>query len=157
MMDEDVARLVREERIAAAATLASARGDAQTASELFERACEWRRAAEEAVRAGDDARALPLAIVAREESLAETALERVVRDVAIGAQVADKLQRRGDHGWAARVLEGIGRRAAAAKAWEKAGEAVRAAVILEELKDAVGAARACSRPLSAGHIVCSIA
>ncbi len=140
-MDEEVARLVREERIAAAGTLASSRGDAQTASELFERACEWRRAAEEAIRAGDDARALPLAIVAREDKLAETALERVVRDPAMGARVADKLERRGDHGWAARVLEGIGQKLPAAKAWEKAGEAVRAAEILDELKDAVGAAR----------------
>ncbi len=139
--DEDVARLVQEERIAAAATLASARGDARTASELFERACEWRRAAEEAVRAGDDARALPLAIVAEEDALAETALERLVRDSAMAARVAGTLERRGEHRWAARVLERTGQRAAAAKAWEKAGEAVRSAEILEELKDAVGAAR----------------
>ena len=37
-MDEEVARLVREERLVEAAELASSRGDARTASTLFERA-----------------------------------------------------------------------------------------------------------------------
>ena len=39
-MDDDIARLVREERLVAAAELASQRGDARTASALFERACD---------------------------------------------------------------------------------------------------------------------
>jgi hypothetical protein len=34
-MDEDVARLVREQRLVEAAELASTRGDAKTASSLF--------------------------------------------------------------------------------------------------------------------------
>jgi serine/threonine-protein kinase len=140
-MDEDVAKLVREERIAAAATLASSRGDAQTASELFERACEWRRAAEEATRASDHGRALTLAVVARDPVLAASALEHVVTDHVNASRVAGVLERRGDHGWAARVLERIGKKAEAARAYEKDGAATEAARLLEEGNDAIGAAR----------------
>jgi len=52
-MDDDVAKLAREERLTEAAELAASRGDAQVASELFERACAWGRAAEQAAIAGD--------------------------------------------------------------------------------------------------------
>ena len=58
-MDPDVQRLVREQRLVAAAELASSRGDAETASTLFERACEFHRAAEEALRAGLVNRVVP--------------------------------------------------------------------------------------------------
>ena len=56
-MHDDIARLVREERIVEAAELASKMGDAPLASELFERACDWARAAREALLSGDHARA----------------------------------------------------------------------------------------------------
>lgn len=39
-MHDDVARLVREERLVEAANLARTLGDPRTASELFERACD---------------------------------------------------------------------------------------------------------------------
>ena len=45
-MDPDIERLVKEERLAAAGELAGVRGDAALASELYERACAWRKAAE---------------------------------------------------------------------------------------------------------------
>lgn len=61
-MDEEVARLVREERLVEAAELASSRGDSRTASTLFERACHFERAAREALHAKDWARAVPLAL-----------------------------------------------------------------------------------------------
>ncbi len=140
-MDDDVAKLVREERIAAAATLAAARGDPTTASELFERACEWRRAAEEAMRAGDPARALPLAVVARDDMAAERALAALTGDAAASSRVARTLEQRGDFAWAARVFESLKKMNEAAHAWERAGEAVRAARLLEEAGDPVGAAR----------------
>jgi len=190
-VDDDVQQLVREERLGAAAALASARGDARTASALFERACDWRRAASEALRASDAARALPLAIVAKDDGLAEQALARLLREpvgaggaavlagaggVAVpsgssgsgssststtspsstrsgspapgaagapaAARVAELLDRRGDHAWAARVFEAAGGRDVdAARAWERAGEATRAAALLERANDAIGAAR----------------
>ena len=55
LVDADVLQLVREERLLEAARLCSERGDAAGASALFERACDWRSAATEALRAGDAA------------------------------------------------------------------------------------------------------
>ena len=50
-MDADVERLVREERLVAAAELAASRGDHATASTLYERACAFASAAREALAA----------------------------------------------------------------------------------------------------------
>jgi tRNA A-37 threonylcarbamoyl transferase component Bud32 len=140
-MDDDVARLIREERIAAAASLASARGDAKTASELFERACEWQRAAHEALRASDPARALRLSVLARDEPLAERALSGLRGDRDACRKIGLLLERQGDHLWAARTFELADLRSEAAQAWERAGNAVRAAELLEAAHDVVGAAR----------------
>jgi serine/threonine-protein kinase len=140
-MDPDVERLVREQRLVAAAELAAQKGDPRTASALFERACEFRRAAEAAVQAADWARALPLALEGKDESSAALALPRLLEDPTQAERVAFHLERRGDHGWAGRLLEGCGRRAAAARAYERAGEAIRAAELLEADGDVVGAAR----------------
>lgn len=140
-MDPDVARLVRDQRLVAAAELASSRGDARTASTLFERACEFRRAAEEALRGGDFARALPLALEGKDDEGAERALPELVRDHVQAERVSFHLERRGDHLWSARVLEAIGKRAPAARAYERAGEAIKAAALLEAEGDVVGAAR----------------
>lgn len=141
-MDPDVARLVREERLAQAAELARSRGDARSASALFERACDFARAAECAAAAGDWARALPLALEGKTEDLAEAALPKLIGDVAQAERVAAQLERRGDHGWAGRLLEGAGKRADAARAYERAGEAVQAARLLEASGDVIGASRA---------------
>jgi serine/threonine-protein kinase len=140
-MDPDVARLVREERLVAAAELASARGDSSTAVSLFERACEFRRAAGEALRGGDFARALPLALEGKDDGCAERAFEHLLRDPIQAERVSFHLERRGDHAWSARLLEGIGKRVAAARAYERAGEAIRAATLLEAEGDIIGAAR----------------
>ena len=40
-MDEEVAKLVREQRLVEAAELAATKGDPRTASSLFERACQF--------------------------------------------------------------------------------------------------------------------
>lgn len=140
-MDPEVAQLVREQRLVAAAELASSRGDARTASSLFERACEFRRASEEALSSGDFARALPLALEGKDDEGAQRALTDLVRDPAAAERVSFQLERRGDHLWSARVLEAIGKRVAAARAYERAGEAVEAAALLEAEGDVVGAAR----------------
>lgn len=140
-MDPDVARLVREERLLEAAELASARGDVRSASALFERACDFKRAAEHALRANDWARALPLALEGRSEEIAELAFPELVADAAQAERVAFHLERRGDHGWAARLLEGVGKRTEAARAYERAGQAIKAAELLEASGDVIGASK----------------
>lgn len=140
-MDEEVARLAREERLVEAAELASRRGDDRDASALFERACDFARAAEHAARAADWARALPLALEAKNEAIAENALPKLALDAARAEGVAFQLERRGDHVWAGRLLEGVGKKVEAARAYERGGEAIRAARLLEESNDVVGASK----------------
>ena len=140
-MDADIEQLVKEQRLLAAAELAWQRGEPAVASDLYERACAWKEAAVAALAAGDAARALPLAVAGGDDATAEKALGQVAGDkVAIG-RVAARLERRGDHGWCARMHEAAGDKAGAAKSWERAGDAVRAARLLEEGGDVVGAAR----------------
>ncbi len=140
-MDLDVQRLVREERLVAAAELASSRGDSATASSLFERACEFRRASEEALRGGDFARALPLALEGNDDDAAERALPALINDPVQAERVSFHLERRGDHLWSARLLEGIGKRGPAARAYERGGDAIKSATLLEAEGDVIGAAR----------------
>jgi serine/threonine-protein kinase len=140
-MDADVAQLVREARLVEAAELASARGDARGASDLYERACEWGKAAREAMRAGDAARALVLAVQAKDDALAEAAVPAVAATAALVERTTAQLERRADDAWAARVFEAAGRGADAARAWARAGEAVRAARLFERVKDPAEAAR----------------
>src|SRR5258708_3556265 len=141
-MDPDVAQLVREQRLIEAARLASERGDARNASLIYERACEWRHAAAEAMRAGEAGRALELAVYGGDESTAEPALALLVKDAVAADTSAARLTQRGQHAWAARVLEGCGRDLEAAGAWERAGEGRRAAALLERAGEAADAERA---------------
>ncbi len=141
-MDRDVADLVAAERVKDAAELAAKKGDAATASELFERACEFTSAANAALDSGDAERALALAVVARDDALAEKALAAVrEKQPRRLASLASRLERRGDWAWAARAHEARGDapREAAAD-WERAGEAVRAAA-LSSRGDPVAAAK----------------
>jgi eukaryotic-like serine/threonine-protein kinase len=140
-VDPEVAALAGQERLVEAAELASSRGDARSASVLFERACDFRRAAEHAVRAQDWGRALPLALEGKSEDIAEAVLPKLVADRAHAERIAFHLERRGDHGWAARLLEGVGKMAEAARAYERAGRALEAATLLEKAGDVVGASR----------------
>jgi tetratricopeptide (TPR) repeat protein len=143
--DADVAALVAAQRVTEAAELAAERGDAATASDLFERACEFARAAQAALDAGQPARALTLAVMARDEDVAQRALDRLAaREPARLGAVASQLELRGDFAWAALVHEARGAGAAreAASAWERAGDAVRAATLWERAGDPVAAAKA---------------
>ncbi len=140
-MDPDIEHLVREERLLAAAELALQRGQPAVASDLYERACAWKEAALAALTAGDAARALPLAVAGGDDATAEKALGLVAADKSAIGRVAARLERRGDHGWCARMHEAAGDKAQAAKSWERDGDAVRAARLLEQEADAVGAAR----------------
>jgi hypothetical protein len=139
-VDPEVEVLVRDQRLVEAAELAASRGDPHTASALFERACDFARAAECAIAAREWSRALPLALEGKREDLADRAAIPLRDDPAGAERVAFHLERRGDHGWAARLYEGIGKRTEAARAFERAGEAIRAAQLLEADSDVVGAA-----------------
>lgn len=142
-MDSEVARLISEQRLAAAAELASEKGDARTASELFERACSFARAAEEALRAFDPERALALAADAEDDTIASEAVRRVLAKGMAGpaARTAVQLEQRGHSVWAARLYEGIGQLSLAARAFERAGEPIRAATLLEAANDPAHASK----------------
>jgi serine/threonine protein kinase len=140
-MDEDVARLAREERIIEAAELAASRGDARAASELFERGCAWGRAAEQAALAGDDSRGLILAVLGGDDTRAEALLTRVAASASATEAAHAHLERRGEAAWDARLLQAAGREPEAARAWERAGDPLRAAALLERTGDVIGAAR----------------
>jgi len=143
---DDVAALVAAQRVREAAELAAERGEPSVASDLFERACEFALAANAALTARNPARAMALAVVARDDALAQRALDALVqqapRDL---ARVAAQLELRGDFAWAARVHEARGAAAgesrAAALAWERSGDAVRAAALFERAGDPVAAAK----------------
>lgn len=138
---DDVAELVRQERLLEAAALASSRGDARAASQLYERACDWTRAAAEALRAGDPARGLQLAAQAQDAALAQTATAALAGDAAAAEATAARLMQHGHHRFAAALLQAAGRLPEAARAWERAGEAGRAAELMETGGDPVAAAR----------------
>lgn len=141
IVDADVAELVRAERLLEAAALAAELGDARTASQLYERACDWGRASSEALRAGEPARALQLAAQAGDVALAEPATAALAAEPATAEATAARLVQRGQHRWAAPLLEAIGRKAEAAHAWERAGETIRAAELMEASGDPSAAAR----------------
>ena len=141
-MDPDVAELVREERLLDAASLAETRGALPLASELFERACDFHRAARCALAAGDAARAVLVAVVGRDEDTASQAMAVLAKDVNAAKNVADALARRGDHVHAAALFETVGATLPAAQAWERGGDAVRAARLFETSGDPVSAAKA---------------
>ena len=90
-MDDDVAQLVKAERLADAALLASSRGDARTACDLLERACDFSGAARQAALAGDHARALLLAVTGGDDAMAAHSLDRAVRDRAASNTLAARL------------------------------------------------------------------
>ena len=141
-MDPDVESLVRAERLLEAAGLASERGDPQTASQLYERACLWANASREAMRAGQVVRALELAIESGDDALADGTLALVESDPSRAVSAAAKLALRGRDRWAARLLEATGHTIEAARAWERTGEAMRAAKLLEDAGEPAAAARA---------------
>jgi serine/threonine-protein kinase len=141
LVDVEVARLLREERLLEAAALAEESGDLHTASVIYERACAWGPGARTALEAGEAGRALELAIEAGDDALASRALERVGPGSTTLEALASKLSARGREGWAARLLEAAGKKVDAAAAWDRAGEPIRAAELREKSGDAVGAAK----------------
>jgi serine/threonine-protein kinase len=127
-----------------AAEIAASRGEHAKASDLFEKACEFARASRSALDANDPARALQLAVIARDDELAGKALAAVKKTHAskLGA-LAAQLESRGDFAWAARAHEARGDHDPdAANDWERAGDPVRAATLYERGNDPVAASKA---------------
>lgn len=141
-MDDAVADLVKAQRLREAAELASAHGDHGRASEIYEQACAWSEAADEALKNGDAARSLRMAALGNDASRGDAALDRLTRALPEAARIAAELEARGAWAWAARTHERVGNAPAAARSWERAGEAERAARLLEAQGDLHGAARA---------------
>ncbi len=142
MSDAEIDALVRAERTMEAAALAEARGHTRLAVDLYERACDFGRAAAVALRTGDAPRALMLAVVGRDPGAEALALEALARDPDRARRTAETLARRGDHAPAARLWEAANEPALAAQAWERAGDAIRAARLYEKGSDPVAAAKA---------------
>ncbi len=136
----DIQALVRESRLAEAASLCLSRGDLAAASELFERACAWREAAESARGARDFPRALRLFVESKHDGEALSALAAIA-DAATHEKMAFYFDQRGAYPWSARCYEAAGNKLGAADAWEKAQDAARAAKLYEEAGDVVRAAR----------------
>ncbi len=140
-MDRDVEELVRAERLLDAAKLASERGEAHTASLLYERACDWTRAARQAARAGERRRAVELAVASGDDSLCEEMVAGLKNAPSEALAAAARISGRGHERWSARLLEMGGDSAAAAAAWDRAGDPVRAASLLEQAGNPAGAAK----------------
>ncbi len=127
-----------------AAEQAASRGEHAKASDLFEKACEFAKAGKSALDAKDPARALQLAVIARDDDLAAKALAEVIKasPSKLGA-IASQLELRGDYAWAARAHEARGGHDPdAASDWERAGDPVRAAMLYERGNDPVAASKA---------------
>ncbi len=130
-LPEDVAVLVRAERLGDAAGVAELHGNFGLARELYAGACDFARAARAAERMDD----LPAAVVHFAEAGALSEIERVlprlVRDERALELAAFRLQSRGFDHAEGLVRERMNDFAGAAKAFERAGDALRAAAVLE--------------------------
>lgn len=130
-LPEDVAVLVRAERLGDAAGVAELRGDFGLARELYAEACDFARAARAAERMDD----LPNAMVHYAEAGAlaeiERVLPRLLRDPQALELAAFRLQGRGFDQAEGLVRERMNDFEGAAKAFERAGDALRAAAVLE--------------------------
>jgi tRNA A-37 threonylcarbamoyl transferase component Bud32 len=140
-VDDEVARLIREERLLEAAALSEARGDLRAATDIYERACAWSSAARTAMLAGEPGRALELAVESGDEHLAAQALDRMPAEPPVLEALAWRLSSRGREGWAARLFEAAGKSTEASQAWERSGNPLRAAELRERAGDQVGAAK----------------
>src|SRR4051812_23354626 len=124
-MDEDVAALIREERLREAAELLASRGEARKACELFERACLFSRAAEEAARDGRVDRALLLAARAGDDTLASALAQRIEPEKL--DRTARDLAQAGYAHWTATLFARAGNHREAGLAWEEAHQPIFAA------------------------------
>ncbi len=137
-------------RFLEAARLAASAGMAGKASLLFERACDFRSAADAAIVSGDAVRAVVLAILAGDATLIERAVELAVAGTADRARGAAAAARARGHGEVAgMILERVGDVREGAEAYAEAGAATLAAACYGKAGDARSAARVLEAALRA--------
>ncbi|MBI5531943.1 MAG: protein kinase [Deltaproteobacteria bacterium] len=137
----DIDALEAQGRLQEAAEQARLQGLHARASTLFERACLFAPASVAALDAGDARRALLLASLCSDDSVAEPCIDALVADPEHARTTAELLRAKGRDRHAALLLERLGDLQNAAGAWARAGEPGRAAAAWEASGDAREAAR----------------
>jgi tRNA A-37 threonylcarbamoyl transferase component Bud32 len=151
-LDERIAELCRAGDLVVAARLLAAARRHLRASALFEQACEFARASEQAELAGDRGLAVRMAVLSGDAALAEGAVARLVAACApeVVSKVAADLSSRGHARHAALALEAIGDLAGAGAAFELAGAVVDASRCFDAAGQPAQAARLLEAALKAG-------
>ena len=144
--ENQIRALIAEARVLEAAALAEEGGAPQRASQLFEQACRFDRAARASMRAGNVSRALVMfAIDGSSPHFMKTLANAAVEDV---ARIADDLAARRLDSFAALAFSHVGRHADAARAWERSGATREAAEAYERAGEARNAARVLERRIA---------
>ncbi|HZO16737.1 MAG TPA: serine/threonine-protein kinase [Polyangiaceae bacterium] len=144
MSEQRIAELCAAGRLAEAAELCSAGGAHARAADLYEQSCEFGRAADAALLAGNPRGALRLAALSHDEALCERAIEALfaVKDDAVVRLTAADLGARGQHRASATLYRRLGDHVEAALAFERDGNAHEAALSYEAAGQPAQAARA---------------
>ncbi len=152
-MSDELDALVRDDRLEEAAELAEQIEEPARAAELWERACDYSRAARAALAADNPARALGLAARGDAADIAAQAINVLRGNVARARQVAASLADAGQPRAAARLRLAIDDARGAAADFERAGDLLDAADAFERAGDARNAARCLEGELAqdAGH------
>lgn len=147
-MSDRLDELIRDDRLEQAAALAEQLGQPGRAAELWERACNYPRAARAALDAGDPARALGLAARGGARELAARSIAALTGDPVRAAEVAASLADGGQARAAARLRLALDDAKGAAADFERAGDLLDAASAFEHAGDARNAARCLEGELS---------
>jgi len=151
-----IEQLVANARVLDGARLARRAGMHARAAELFESACEYRDAFEQALLAGEVRRAVLFAAASAENSCVEQAIEAVVSHVPLARASAEDLKVHGHHGVAARLFDRLGDKENAAQEYAEAGLAIEAADTLCALgrpREAAGVLETAHRANPQNHAV----
>lgn len=156
MQDEASAQIVRQidvleasARLLDAAALAIQAGMHARAAQLYEQACEFSQASDQAALAGDSRKALVLAALSGCPQRIARTMDVIVEQPNRARATAEELRARGHAHVAARLLERVGDKEEAALAYADAGLAVQAATIFEDLGQTREAARVLESALRA--------
>jgi serine/threonine-protein kinase len=139
--------LVAQARPEEAAIVAAQGGLHERAAALFEQACDFARASDQASLAGDARRALALAALAGDAQRMDQAQEALLLEPNRARAAAEELRARGHGAVSARLLERLGDLQDAARAYAEAGLPVPAA----DAYEAMGQVREAARVLEAAH------
>jgi tRNA A-37 threonylcarbamoyl transferase component Bud32 len=142
-----VEALVAGARLLDAANVAAEARMHARAAELFEQACEFAQASDQASLAGDSRRALVLAALSGDEQRVMRGIDAIVAEPNRARAAAEELRARGHGGVSARVLDALGDKEEAALAYAEAGLAVAAA----DAYEAIGQPREAARVLETAH------